>query len=481
MVSFYVYDIGLLVLFSILVFWFIKSRGKKVQREGIMFMYRTQVGVRAISWFSKKFEKILHPLKYLVVALGFLLMVGMLWMLWQSVSVYISVPEIVDVIKAPPVAPLIPYFPEIFGLTSFFPKFYFIYFIVALAIVAIVHEFSHGIYMKLFKIKIKSTGVAFLGPFLGAFVEEEKTNFEKKKNLEQMTVLGAGVFANILTALVFILLILAVYNFGFSQQGYAFNTYPFKSIQVNDIESYGENSVMQVLFLGDKQPLNLTLVSVNDSYYFVRTSDILSKEGNKSIIAFYDSPAIREGLYGGIIEVDSTRVYNSEDLGEILLTKSPGEEVKVTLDIRGETSTKIVALGHSPENYSKAFLGVGYLARSTESNLSFIEKVQLFIGTNYLKFREPTMRENIYYIPSSNKAVTFFIYDFLWWIILINLLVALFNMLPVGILDGGRFFYLGVLSVTRSEKIAKWSYKIATYAILLAFVLMMIIYFLRIF
>lgn len=481
MVSFYVYDIALLVLFSFLVFWFIKSRRKNVQREGIMFMYRTQVGVKAINWFSNKFKKILHPLKYLIVALGFFLMGGMIWMLWQSVYVYISVPEIVEVVKAPPVAPLIPYFPEIFGLTSFFPKFYFIYFIVALAIVAIVHEFSHGIYMKLFKIKIKSTGIAFLGPFLGAFVEEEKTNFEKKKNLEQMTVLGAGVFANIMTALIFILLLLAVYNFGFSQQGYAFNTYPFKAISTDEIDSYGESSIMQVLFLGDRQPLNLTLVSANNSSYFVRTTDVLSKEKNKSIIAFYDAPAIREGLYGGVIGIDGIGIDNSGELGNFLLGKSPGEEVEITLDLRGKEITKNVTLGSSPENSSKAFLGLSYVSRNTNANLSSFEKIQLFIGNNYLKFREPNTRGVNYYVTSSNKAVIFFVYDFLWWIILINFLVALFNMLPVGILDGGRFFYLGVLSVTRSKSVANWSYKIATYAILFAFVLMMIIYFLSIF
>ncbi|MFA5061128.1 MAG: site-2 protease family protein [Candidatus Pacearchaeota archaeon] len=480
MVSFYIYDIALLILFSIFVFWFIKSRRNKVQREGIMFMYRTQIGVRAINWFSNKFQKILHPLKYLVVVLGFVLMGGMIWMLWQSVSVYISVPEIVEVVKAPPIAPLIPYFPEIFGLTSFFPKFYFIYFIVALAIVAIVHEFSHGIYMKLFRIKIKSTGVAFLGPFLGAFVEEEKTNFEKKKNLEQMTVLGAGVFANILTALIFIILILVVYNFGFSPQGYAFNTYPFKAITLNEVDSYGENSIMQVLFLGDLQPLNLTLVSANGTSFFIKTSDT-SGEKNKSIIAFYDTPAIREGLYGGIVEIDGVKISNSESLGYFLSTKSPGEEVDITFDVRGETFTKKVTLGSSPENSSKAFLGLSYLSRSTNSNLSSFEKIQMFIGNNYLKFREPNARETDYYSPSSNKAVTFFIYDFLWWVILINILVALFNMLPVGILDGGRFFYLGVLSITRSEKVARVAYKVATYAILLAFVLMMVIYLLRVF
>ena len=61
----------------------------------------------------------------------------------QTLSIYILHPEITKIIKAPPIAPLIPYFPKLFGMESFFPPFYFTYFIVALAIVAVVHELSH--------------------------------------------------------------------------------------------------------------------------------------------------------------------------------------------------------------------------------------------------------------------------------------------------------------------------------------------------
>ena len=164
MVSFWVYDVGFLILFSIWVAWFLRSRKKALAREGIIFMYRTQLGVKAIKYIGDNFKKTLHTLKYVIIAVGFALMGTMIWMLWTTLSIYILHPEITKVIKAPPIAPLIPYFPKLFGMQSFFPPFYFIYFIVALAIVAVVHEFSHGIFMRLFKIKIKSTGLVFLGP-----------------------------------------------------------------------------------------------------------------------------------------------------------------------------------------------------------------------------------------------------------------------------------------------------------------------------
>jgi hypothetical protein len=482
MASFYVYDLTLLVLFSLFVFFFIKSRRKNVQRQGIIFMYRTQVGVKVINWASQRFKKILHPLKYVIVFLGFILMGGMIWMLWRAVSIYMFVPGITEVIKAPPIAPLIPYFPELFGLRSFFPSFYFTYFIIALAIVAVVHEFSHGIYMRLFKMKIKSTGVVFLGPILGAFVEEEKKGFDKKRNLEQMSVLGAGVFANVVTALFFLILLVGVYNFGFFQNGYAFNTYASGYVSIKNIDSYGGTLNLNVLLLGEQRVLNLTEISFNNTKYFVHTESLLSegKESNRSLLAFYDAPAIRNGLVGGIIQADGVKISNAEDFAEILREKSPGDKIEFLIDIRGGREKVNIILAEHPENSSMAFLGVSYILLDIKDDSSFAKKVQSSFGINYLKFREPNIRGNGYYLPSFNGGFIIFVYDLIWWVILINFLVALFNMLPLGILDGGKFFYLGVLSVTRSEKFAKWAYKFATYAILLAFVFMMIIYFLRI-
>jgi len=63
---------------------------------------------------------------------------------------------------------------------------------------------------------------------------------------------------------------------------------------------------------------------------------------------------------------------------------------------------------------------------------------------------------------------------------IINFLVALFNMLPLGILDGGRFFYLTMLGIFKSEKVAKTAYKIMTYAIIFMFVLMTFFWLIRV-
>ena len=64
---------------------------------------------------------------------------------------------------------------------------------------------------------------------------------------------------------------------------------------------------------------------------------------------------------------------------------------------------------------------------------------------------------------------------------IINLLVALFNMLPLGILDGGRFFYLTVWGITRSEKVGKKAYSLMTWILLASLALLMVRWGLRFF
>ena len=56
---------------------------------------------------------------------------------------------------------------------------------------------------------------------------------------------------------------------------------------------------------------------------------------------------------------------------------------------------------------------------------------------------------------------------------MINLSVALVNMLPVGIFDGGRFFYLTVWGITGSEKFGRRAFAFSTWVIILFLVWLM--------
>ncbi|MFH0712126.1 MAG: site-2 protease family protein [archaeon] len=458
MVSFWVYDVGFLILFSLFVVWFLSSRRKALSRQGIIFMYRTQFGVRAIKYVGDNFKKVLYGLKYVIVGVGLFLMGVMIWMLGQTVLVYLLHPEITKVIKAPPIAPLIPYFPKLFGMESFFPPFYFSYFIVALAIVAIVHEFSHGIFMRLFKVKIKSTGLVFLGPILGAFVEQEDKSFHKKKNLEQMTILGAGVFANLIVALIFYGLYVAFFFSSFAAAGYVFDSYALAVVPLDEISGFGER--------GDL----ISVLTLNGTFYLDENLAVqINNSDSGYLIAYDDAPAVLAGMRGAIILADDIAIKGRDDLRAFLDSKEPGDEVVfVTEDEEGVRSYDII-LGESPAYPGIAYLGVG---NSVGGKGSVVKSVL----DRFMGFREAST----YYRPSWDGDFVYFIYHLLWWVMIINLLVALFNMLPLGMLDGGRFFYLAVLSVTRSKSVAKWAYRVAGYGILFVFLLLMFFWFVRI-
>jgi membrane-associated protease RseP (regulator of RpoE activity) len=458
--GFFIYDISFLIAFTIFVVIFLYIKRKNLKREGLIYLYRTKIGIGFINSFSKKFEKALKFSKYAVVAIGFALMAIMIYLLANSLMIYIKFPQITEIIKAPPVAPLIPYFPQIFGVQSLFPPFYFAYFLFALLIIAVVHEFAHGIYMKVFKIKIKSTGFAFLGPVLGAFVEQDEKSMNSKKNSEQMAVLAAGVTSNLIFAGIFFLLMVGFFLVSFQAGGYMFNTYAITYIPLVSITGFGN--------MND----SLTAVSALNETFFMDNSMKTQLNKNPKLVAVYDSaPAIKAGLSGVIIKADNYVIKNHNDLAIFLDGKKPGDSIMLTtLDkTTKKESSYIIELAKNPANSSKPYLGIGFFESKSDKLTSRV--MNFFSG-----FKEGST----YYSAKYDGDIALFIYNLLWWITIINLFVALFNMLPLGILDGGRFFYLTIFSLTKSEKIAKRAYSIATYIILGIFALLMFFWLIRI-
>src|SRR3989338_644264 len=89
----------------------------------------------------------------------------------------------------------------------------FLHWIISLFIIAIIHEFSHGVIARVYNIKIKSSGFAFLGPIPAAFVEPDEKKMEKSSAKAQLSILAAGSFSNILLALLVILILFFVSPF----------------------------------------------------------------------------------------------------------------------------------------------------------------------------------------------------------------------------------------------------------------------------
>jgi membrane-associated protease RseP (regulator of RpoE activity) len=460
--SFIFYDVAFLILFGILAFIFFNKNKKNVKRQGWIFLYHSQVGIKFIDWFAKKFEKILKPMSYVVIGLSYVLMAGILWLLSKSVWVYISTPIPAQLQNLPPIAPLIPYFPKLFGLESLFPPLYFTYFLVALAIVAVSHEFSHGIFARLWNIKVKTTGLAFFGPFLGAFVEPDEKKMAKAPKFQQLSILGAGVFANILMFIIFVLIMWGFFALSFAPAGITFNTYAQNVVNVSQITHIEDNPVNDLFEISKYTKEGLNEITSNGKKYLA-PQELLDKEfllEHNQIIVFENAPAVNANLEGAISAIDDDKIRSHEDLIRSLESKKPGDVVEIlAIDDNGVRRKYEIVLG---DREGKSYLGIGFYDMDRKG-------VSGKLYSLFSKVKDP----RIYYEATWDGDFVQFIYDLLWWIVVINILVALMNMLPVSILDGGRFFYLTIWGITGSEKIGKKAYHIAGWFILLLISLMM--------
>lgn len=467
MASFVFYDLTFLILFVIFASVFLYVKRRNLQTEGILLLYKTKWGVKLIDYIGGKYQRTIYFLSFISIGLGYILMAMILYLFVKTVWLYLATP-IATIIRAPPLMPLIPYFPKLFGLQSIFPPFYFTYFIVAIVIVATVHEFAHGIFMRRFGIGIKSTGFAFLKYFpgiFGAFVEQDEKQMVKKPKFEQMSVLSAGVFANILTALLFFLVLWGFFSMAYAPAGVVFDNYPFSAVNISDIVMINGVAVSGLSQAGLIDSLNeegLNKFEVGGKKY-VGTKKFISEQEDENIVVLYDdAPAVNAGLAGVILEIENVKILSVDDLARELDKHSPGDEIAVKVKVGEEIQNYELVLAENEKRPGMAWIGIGFYDRSGTGISGKVYQAFSF-------FKEP----NVYYEPNDGNF-TIFIYDLLWWVILINFLVALINILPLGILDGGRFFYLTILGITKSDKLAKRMFAGITWLILMMLVVLMI-------
>jgi hypothetical protein len=192
---------------------------------------------------------------------------------------------------------------------------------------------------------------------------------------------------------------------------------------------------------------------------------ILNRTGD-SVILFPELPAIISGVRVNevIIQVNNIKINDYEDLTIALNNSAIGEKIKLRTKYKNEFKEYDLILQEHPLIKGKGIIGIVFSGYSTSTRL--IGKISNFFNL----FKKPST----FYEPKFNNSIVIFIYNLIWWLALINLSVALMNMLPVGIFDGGRFFMITIWAITKNEKISQKSFKIATYLILTAFLLLMI-------
>jgi len=195
---------------------------------------------------------------------------------------------------------------------------------------------------------------------------------------------------------------------------------------------------------------------------YVATKEFLDAQGEiyNYTFLYYDSPAINADLDGAITNINDVKITSFEVFLNELSKYSPGDEIIVKTIIGEEIKEYKIELGENPNEEGPGYLGVGFIDTSRSGIMGKI--------INFISFK----KLNIHY--ESKFEVAWFIYHLLWWLVLISFSVALINMLPVGIFDGGRFFYLTILALTKSKKKAEKTFKFVTWFFLFLLLVLMV-------
>ncbi|MBU4502803.1 MAG: site-2 protease family protein [Nanoarchaeota archaeon] len=364
------FDLLFAIIFYGLIYLFYVKNKKKFKVQGkIFFLYPTRLGLKLMDKVAKAFPRTLRILAYVSIGLGFLGMGYIFYILIQGTLNLLFVPS-----AAPTVAPVLPGI-KIPGA----PVLSFFHWIIAIFFVATVHEFSHGVFTRLYKIRVKSSGFAFLGPILAAFVEPDEKQIAKAKPKEQLAIYSAGPFSNFIFAVLFFLL-------------FSFATGPLEGNMINPdgiivsqlMEGYPAEGV------GMEVPFVLRGINGKEILGFVNFSHAIAKLG-------------------------------------------PGEGITLNTD-KGDFDIVTV---ENPDNESRGFIGISGFDQKTKVKKDYAG----VYGTNIYN-------------------VLHWINLLVIWLFIINLGIGLFNLLPLGPVDGGRMFLTASLFIFKDAKKAKrfWSF-----------------------
>jgi membrane-associated protease RseP (regulator of RpoE activity) len=407
-------------------------------------MYKTKWGLKLMDSWAKKHRRFFVILGYVGIVVGFLGMLLMGFELFRNIFDLFTNPD--AAVNAGLVAPI-----KAKGV--FFVPFF--YWIISIFVLATVHEFAHGLIARAHNIKVKSSGLAFVGSSLkgigiiaivisiivklrsvnfdfalaftnydfalfsadfwliggvllylfskyksmfvpiipAAFVEPDEKMLVKRPHRQQISVFAAGPFANIITAIFCVLILLSLTPIANSMN-----------------ESNG-----------------------------VAITDYVKKEG-----VLYPAEA-NSITIGEIIKgIDGVQILTIDDLSQTLKTKSPNQVINLITN----NNTYILELGVNPEDETLPYIGA-YLAEEKILKESVTEKY----GTA---------------IPS----VFEWIYGLIFMIYFLNLGIGLFNLVPIGPLDGGRMVQLPLQKWLGKETGNKiWGYISLVFLLILLYIL----------
>jgi membrane-associated protease RseP (regulator of RpoE activity) len=358
------------IVFVILIGFFLWKKRHKVQLQKALFpilyvvMCRSSFGLKSMDRLARKFPRTLRLAADFSVILGFL---GMVLIGAQMIM------NTIDVFKNAAGVPGIQLVLPIEAKGVFFVPF--LYWILSIFLLALFHEFAHGVIARVYNIPVKSSGFAFLCLFLpvipAAFVEPDEKIVQKKPYWQQLGVFAAGPISNMV--------------FAAAMLGVFFLIAPAISAAFN--------------------PSGVEVVKITEG-----------------------GPAASAGLkeLDIITSLNGVEIKTVENMTKILNASNPGDHIL----IQTANSSFAITLGANPANESKSFLGV-----QTRNHLLVKEEFAAKYGN---------------WLPPLLKWFS----GLIFWLFMLNVGIGLFNLLPIGPLDGGRMFQLACFKLFKNKATA---------------------------
>src|SRR3989338_86361 len=357
------------VLFFAFLTWFVWSKKENMQTHKILHpilyfsMYRTTWGLASMEKYAQKYRKLLQLLGTAGIVIGFLGMVFICIELVKNLFKLFSTPE-----AAPGVGLVLP-----FKATGIF-YVPIEYWIICIFIIALVHEFSHGVLSRVYDVKVKSSGFAFLSVLIpivpAAFVEPDEKKLRKKPLKQQLAVFAAGPFSNVLLAFVCL--------------GLLWGLTPLAD--------------------GLVEPTGVEITKLVEGDYPAKMAGIVPGEVVK--------------------EVNGIHVPYIQNLSKELSQKRPGD----TVQLKTDKSSYSVTLTKNPDNESMAYMGA-YLSQSSDIKPGIKDKYGEFLPNDL-----------------------FWVSGLFVFLFILNLGIGLFNLVPIGPLDGGRMLHAVLMKYVEKEK-----------------------------
>lgn len=221
----------ILLFYAALIVLLIIKRKNVVTQAKIIVMYRTQFGIKFIEYIATKYRELVRIFGLSGIGIGFCGMIAISLMLVFGIVQAFRQPELPSSVTL--VLPGMD-LPGL-GVLSFW------HWLAAIFIIAAVHEFSHGIVAYAHGLHVKFTGLVFLGPILGAFVEPDEKKLLQADDVVQYSVYAAGAFSNIVLAVLAMVVMsfisvplqsMLVTPSGFTFDSYAAENLPFEKVGI---------------------------------------------------------------------------------------------------------------------------------------------------------------------------------------------------------------------------------------------------------